>query len=69
MIKLKNILNESEESDKRFAEYIYKSYIEDSPQTFSAAGIAYSIMMDTDSKVNPFYIKRIMKQYYDMNLK
>jgi hypothetical protein len=26
-------------------------------------------MMDTDSKVNPFYIKRIMKQYYNMNLK
>jgi uncharacterized membrane protein len=69
MIKLKNLLNESEESDKEFADYIYKSYLEDSPQTFSAAGVAYAIMMDTDSKVNPFYIKRIMKQYYNMNLK
>ena len=27
MIKLKNLLNENEESDKRFAEYIYKSYL------------------------------------------
>ncbi len=36
MIRLKNLLAENEESDKRFAEYIYKSYLEDSPQTFSA---------------------------------
>jgi hypothetical protein len=69
MIKLKNILKESEESDQRFAEYIYKSYLEDSPQTFSAAGLAYAIMMDTDSKVPPAYIKSIMKKYYNINLK
>ena len=53
MIKLKNILAESEESDKRFAEYIYKSYLEDANQSYSAAGVAYMIMMDSDSKIPP----------------
>jgi hypothetical protein len=69
MIKLKNIVNENDESDKRFAEYIYKSYLEDAKQSFSAAGIAYTIMMDTDSRVNPRYIKSIMKKYYNVDLK
>ena len=69
MIKLKNILKENEESDKRFAEYVYKSYLEDANQTFSAAGVAYAIMMDTDSKIPPAYIKNVMKKYYNMDLK
>jgi hypothetical protein len=69
MIKLKNILAESEESDKRFAEYIYKSYLEDANQSYSAAGVAYMIMMDSDSKIPPVYIKNVMKKYYNMDLK
>jgi len=69
MIKLKNILAESEESDKRFAEYIYKSYLEDANQSYSAAGVAYMIMMDSDSKIPPAYIKNVMKKYYNMDLK
>ena len=69
MIKLKNILKENEESDKRFAEYVYKSYLEDANQSYSAAGVAYMIMMDTDSKILPAYIKHVMKKYYNMNLK
>jgi hypothetical protein len=69
MIKLKNILAESEESDKRFAEYVYKSYLEDANQSYSAAGVAYMIMMDTDSKIPPAYIKNVMKKYYNMDLK
>jgi hypothetical protein len=69
MIKLKNIINENDESDKRFADYIYKSYLEDATQTYSAAGVAYTILMDTDSKVNPRYIKSIIKKYYDIDLK
>jgi len=69
MIKLKNILAESEESDKRFAEYVYKSYLEDANQSYSAAGVAYMIMMDTDSKIPPVYIKNVMKKYYNMDLK
>lgn len=62
-------LHENEESDKRFAEYVYKSYLEDAVQEFSAAGVAYAIMLDTDSKILPAYIKHIMKKYYDINLK
>ena len=62
-------LHENEESDKRFAEYVYKSYLEDANQTFTAAGVAYAIMLDTDSKILPAYIKHIMKKYYDINLK
>ena len=81
MIKMKNLLkenmrrfgtknlHENEESDKRFAEYVYKSYLEDAVQEFSAAGVAYAIMLDTDSKILPAYIKHIMKKYYDINLK
>jgi len=69
MIKLKSILAENEESDKRFADYIYKSYLEDAKQTFTAAGIAYTIMMDTDSRINPRYIKSVMKKYYNIDLK
>jgi len=69
MIKLKNILAESEESDKRFAEYVYKSYLEDANQSYSAAGVAYMIMMDSDSKIPPVYIKNVMKKYYNMDLK
>jgi|688.fasta_scaffold478126_2 hypothetical protein len=69
MIKLKNILKENEESDKRFAEYVYKSYLEDANQSYSAAGVAYMIMMDTDSKIPPAYIKNVMKKYYNMDLK
>jgi hypothetical protein len=69
MIKLKNILKENEESDKRFAEYVYKSYLEDANQSYSAAGVAYMIMMDTDSKIPPVYIKNVMKKYYNMDLK
>ena len=62
-------LHENEESDKRFAEYVYKSYLEDAVQEFSAAGVAYAIMLDTDSKILPAYIKHIIKKYYDINLK
>lgn len=62
-------LNENEESDKLFAEYVYKSYLEDAKQEFSAAGVAYAIMLDTDSKILPAYIKHIMKKYYNLNLK
>jgi hypothetical protein len=69
MIKLKNILAENEESDKRFAEYVYKSYLEDANQSYSAPGVAYMIMMDTDSKIPPAYIKNVMKKYYNMDLK
>jgi hypothetical protein len=69
MIKLKNILKENEESDKRFAEYVYKSYLEDANQSYSAAGVAYMIMMDPDSKIPPVYIKNVMKKYYNMDLK
>lgn len=69
MIKLKTILAENEESDKRFAEYVYKSYLEDSKQTITAAGVAYMIQMDTDSKISSRYIKNIMKTYYNMDLK
>jgi hypothetical protein len=69
MIKLKNLINENEESDKRFAEYIYKSYLEDAKQTYTASGIAYMIMMDTDSRINPRYIKNVMKQHYNLDLK
>jgi hypothetical protein len=69
MIKLKNILKENEESDKRFAEYVYKSYLEDANQSYSAAGVAYMIMMDSDSKIPPVYIKNVMKKYYNMDLK
>jgi hypothetical protein len=56
-------------SDKRFADYIYKNYLEDTKQSVTAAGIAYMIQMDTDSKVNPSYIKSIMARYYNINLK
>jgi hypothetical protein len=69
MIKLKNLLSENEESDKRFAEYVYKSYLEDANQSYSAAGVAYMIMMDSDSKIPPAYIKNVMKKYYNMDLK
>jgi hypothetical protein len=69
MIKLKNLITESEESDKNFAEYIFKSYLEDAKQSFSAASVAYMIMMDTDSKISPRYIKHIMKKYYNIDLK
>ena len=68
MIKLKNLLAENEESDKRFAEYIYKSYLEDSKQPITATGVAYMIQMDTDSKISPRYIKNIMKTYYKLDL-
>ena len=66
--KTKN-LNENDESDKRFAEYVYKSYLEDANQTFTAAGVAYAIMLDSDSKILPAYIKHVMKKYYNMDLK
>jgi hypothetical protein len=69
MIKLKNLLAENEESDKRFAEYVYKSYLEDSKQHMTAAGVAYMIQMDTDSKISARYIKTVMKTYYNMDLK
>ncbi len=69
MIRLKNLLSENEESDKRFAEYVYKSYLEDAKTSMTATGIAYTIMMDTDSKVNPNYIKSIIKKYYNIDLK
>jgi hypothetical protein len=69
MIKLKNLLSENEESDKRFAEYVYKSYLEDANQSYSAAGVAYMIMMDSDSKIPPVYIKNVMKKYYNIDLK
>ena len=62
-------LTESEESDKNFAEYVFKSYLEDAKQSFSAAGVAYMIMMDTDSKIPPRYIKHIMKKYHNIDLK
>ena len=68
MIKLKNLLAENEESDKRFAEYIYKSYLEDSKQPITTTGVAYMIQMDTDSKISPRYIKNIMKTYYKLDL-
>jgi hypothetical protein len=69
MIKLKNLLSENEESDKRFADYIYKSYLEDAKQDYTAAGIAYTIQMDTDSRINPRYIKSVIKQHYGIDLK
>lgn len=69
MIKLKNLINENDESDKRFADYIYKSYLEDAKQSFTAVGVAYMIQMDTDSRVNPSYIKSIMKRHYNIDLK
>ena len=69
MIKLKNLLAENEESDKRFAEYVYKSYLEDSKQPITAAGVAYMIQMDTDSKISSRYIKTVMKTYYNIDLK
>jgi hypothetical protein len=68
-LKETNSITESEESDKNFAEYIFKSYLEDAKQSFSAAGVAYMIMMDTDSKISPRYIKHIMKKYYNIDLK
>lgn len=68
-LKETNSITESEESDKNFAEYIFKSYLEDAKQSFSAAFVAYMIMMDTDSKISPRYIKHIMKKYYNIDLK
>jgi hypothetical protein len=43
--------------------------LEDAKQSFSAAGVAYMIMMDTDSKIPPRYIKHIMKKYHNIDLK
>mgnify|MGYP003352948422 FL=1 len=68
-LKETNSITESEESDKNFAEYVFKSYLEDAKQSFSAAGVAYMIMMDTDSKIPPRYIKHIMKKYHNIDLK
>jgi hypothetical protein len=67
--RTKNLVTESEESDKKFAEYIFKSYLEDAKQSFTAAGVAYTIMMDTDSRIPPAYIKNIIKKYYNIDLK
>ena len=69
MFHWKSLLKENEESDKRFAEYSYKSYWEDAAESFSAAYVAYLIMMDTDSKISPRYIKNVIKKYYNMDLK
>ena len=68
-LKETNSITESEESDKNFAEYVFKSYLEGAKQSFSAAGVAYMIMMDTDSKIPPRYIKHIMKKYHNIDLK
>ena len=54
------------------ADYIWNNFIVESPlppEKISAREIALDFMMDTDSKVAPSYVKKIMKEFYGVILK
>jgi hypothetical protein len=60
-------MNEVEEGDdkqKKFADYIYNKYLKDAKQPMTAMRLSHFIMNDTDSRINPVYIKAAIKAHY-----
>jgi hypothetical protein len=60
-------MNEVEEGDdkqKKFADYIYNEYLKDATQPYTAMRLSQEIMLDTDSRINPVYIKAAIKAHY-----
>jgi len=60
-------MNEVEEGDgkqKKFADYIYNEYLKDAKQPMTAMRLPQEIMNDTDSRINPVYIKAAIKAHY-----
>jgi len=60
-------MNEVEEGDdkqKKFADYIYNEYLKDAKQPMTAMRLSQEIMNDTDSRINPVYIKAAIKAHY-----
>jgi hypothetical protein len=62
-------LFENKSNEEELADYLYTEYIEDAPYGIpSATKIAYEYMMDTDAKINPYYIIKIIKDYKGIEL-
>lgn len=63
-------MNEAEEEpaidgkQKKFADYIYNEYLKDAKQPMTAMRLSQEIMNDTDSRINPVYIKAAIKAHY-----
>ena len=56
--------SETDNKQKKFADYIYNKYLKDSTQSYTAMRLSQEIMNDTDSRINPVYIKAAIKAHY-----
>jgi hypothetical protein len=56
--------SETDNKQKKFADYIYNEYLKDATQPYTAMRLSQEIMLDTDSRINPVYIKAAIKAHY-----
>lgn len=65
-VKKESKINEADA--KKDATWIYKEYIKGQKMPKSAMALAYEIRMDTDAKISPGWVQKILKKYYKINL-
>jgi hypothetical protein len=62
--RAQNEVEEGDDKQKKFADYIYNEYLKDAKQPMTAMRLSQEIMNDTDSRINPVYIKAAIKAHY-----
>ena len=70
MKNLTTFLNEGKkDQEKEDADFIYNNYIKDNDNISTSKELSHQIRMDVDMSISAGYIKKVIKEYHNIDLK